>query len=69
MIGEKSRSEMPQTIDEILHDHYTERSGLNNCPKGDWGATEDAECDCGADETNAKIEALWRFAFEDDAQK
>ena len=45
------------TLEEILHDHYEDRSeGLMNCAKFDNPAHE---CDCGADAANVKIRRLW----------
>jgi hypothetical protein len=42
--------------------HYTCEDSWYNCPQSECGSANDnagAECDCGADEHNAKVDAIW----------
>lgn len=51
-----TNQEMIEALEISKHDHYTEREGLMTCPAG--YTQNPGKCDCGADEANARIDAV-----------
>ena len=53
LLTRESNEAVVELLNECKQEHYSTRSGLMDC-----GSFEDRPCDCGADELNAKIDAM-----------
>lgn len=42
-------------IKSALHEHYSDRDGLDSCPCSYDVSADETECDCGAAQANAKL--------------
>ena len=59
-MSEKNTLSIDFSLESVLREHYSSRSGLNNCSRANSRATPETVCDCGADEANERIRLMWQ---------